>query len=70
MKAPKHVTGPRRPLFHTERAAMERRVPVSPNTPAGVQAVPSWGMDFLRARYYLVVKTNPDGTKQYVLEPQ
>ena len=57
-------------MFHTERAAMERRVPVSPNTPAGVQAVPSWGMNFLRARYYLVVKTNPDGTKQYVLEPQ
>lgn len=49
---------------------MERRVPVSPNTPAGVQAVPSWGMDFLRARYVLVVKTNADGTQQYVLEPQ
>ena len=70
MRQPAHVTGPRRPLFHTEAAAMSRRVPVQPNIVPGVQAVPSWAMNYGRARYYLTVKTNSNGTQQYVLEPQ
>ncbi len=69
MRAPKHVTTARRPLFHTEKAAMSRVVPVQPNVAAGVQAVPSWAPNYGHARHLLVIKRNPDGTTQYILEP-
>ena len=69
MRAPKHVTGPRRSLFRTQVAELERRVPVLPNTPAGVTAVPSWGMDYGRAHYVLALTTNKQGQTQYQLIP-
>ncbi len=70
MRRPKHVTTRRRELFHTEAAAMSRIVPVQPNVVPGVEAVPSWAMDYGRARMILVVKPGPNGTPQYILEPQ